>query len=165
MSLDVSSCFLLFAAPEPDGPCLIATFTVPFFLSLVSSPPPAGCGGPALLRSAHHVIIHTAVGTPPCWRPTRCHRVLPSQVSYGLIGGVGVVINYSKLFVCICKHTASRIRIWRGCPVEVGYHTYFLALGFALQPISCSLQVTATSPTPTPGPLMDLPSVKTGQQM
>ena len=29
------------------------------------------------------------------------------QVSYGLIGWVGVGIKYSKLFVCICKHTAT----------------------------------------------------------
>ena len=51
----------LFAAPEPDGPC---HFAVPFFLSLVPFSPPAGCGGPALLHSAHHVIITTDVGTP-----------------------------------------------------------------------------------------------------
>ena len=111
---------MLFAAPEPDGPCAICHFAVPFFL--VPSSPPAGCGGPALLHSAHHVIITTAVGTPLCWRlTTRCHRALPSQVSYGWIGWVGVGIKYSKPFVCICKHTATRIRIGRGCPAEVGY--------------------------------------------
>ena len=74
-----------------------------------------------LLRENLHTtssIIDTAVGTPLCWWLTRCHRVLPSQVSYGLIGwvGAGVKYRYSKPFVCICKHTATRMRVWRGCP-------------------------------------------------
>ena len=136
----------LFAAPEPDGPC---HFAVPFFLSLVPFSPPAGCGGPALLHSAHHVIITTAVGTPLCWRlTTRCHRALPSQVSYGWIGWVGVGIQYSKPFVCICKHTATRIRIWRGCPGGGRFPPgeCFLALGFALLPVLL-IAVPATSPT------------------
>ena len=80
----------LFAAPEPDGPCAICHFAVPFFL--VPSSPPAGCGGPALLHSAHHVI-NTPVSTPLGWQLTRCHRVLPSQVSYGWIGWVGAGIT------------------------------------------------------------------------
>ena len=46
----------------------------------------AGCGGPALLHTVHHVITTTAAGTPLCWRFTRCHRVLHSQVIYELIG-------------------------------------------------------------------------------
>ena len=85
-----------------------------------------GCSGPALLHSAHHVVITTAVGTPFCWRLTCCHHVLSSQVSYGLMG---VGLKYRKLFVCICKHpvccmclTATHIRIWWGCPAEVGFH-------------------------------------------
>ena len=53
----------------------------------------------------HHIIVNTAVGTQLCWQLTRCHR---SQVSYGLIGWVGIGIKYSKPFVCICKHTATR---------------------------------------------------------
>ena len=101
-----------------------------------------GCGGPALLHSSQHVIITTAVGTPLCWRLTRCHRVLPSQASYGWIGWVGVGIKYSKPFVCICKHTATRIRIWRGCPAggRFPHGECFLALCFALPPVSYSLQ-------------------------
>ena len=63
-----------------------------------------------------------------------------AQVSYGLIGGVGVGIKYSKPFVCICKHSATCIRIWRGCPAEVGCLPVSVALGFALQPVSYSLQ-------------------------
>ena len=58
----------------------------------------------------------SAVGTLLCWRLTRCHRKLPSQVSYGLIGRLGLGIKYSKPFVCICKHSATRISI---CPAEV----------------------------------------------
>ena len=64
-----------------------------------------------IIHSAHHVINTTAVGTPLCWRLTRCHRVLPLQASYGWIGWVGVGIKFSKPFVCICKHTATRIRM------------------------------------------------------
>ena len=73
MALDILAA--VFAAPEPDGPCAICHFAVPFFL--VPSSPPAGCGGPALLHSAHHVI-NTPVSTPLGWQLTRCHRVLPS---------------------------------------------------------------------------------------
>ena len=96
----------------------------------------------------------TRLSAPDCplsWRLTRCHRVLPSQVSYELIGGVGVCIKYSKPFVCICKHTG--IRIWRGCPVEVGYSTWPSALHCNPCPAPCS---PGNVPHPTPGPLMDL---------
>ena len=100
-----------------------------------------GCGGPALFYSACHVIINTAVGTSLYWRLTRCHRVLPLQVSYGLIGWV----KYSKSFVCICKHTATRIRIWRGCPAEVGAAVGYLAVRFSwLSALHCN---------PCPAPL------------
>ena len=115
-----------------------------------------GCGGPALFHSAHHVT--TAVGTPLCWRLTRCHRVLTSQMSNGLIGWVGVGIKYSKPFVCICNHTATRIRLWRGCPAEVGNLTVSVswptALHCSLCPTSCS---PGNVPTPTPAPLMAIP--------
>ena len=57
-----------------------------------------------------------------------------------------------------------------GCPAggRVPHGTCFLALGFALQPVSYSLQSRQRSPNvpiPTPAPLMDVPSVKTGQQL
>ena len=64
----------------------------------------------------------------------------------GWVGApMGVGMKYSKPFACICKHTATPIHIWRGCPAEVGYLTVsayecFLDLGFALQPVSYSLQ-------------------------
>ena len=145
---------------------LSATFADPYFLSLVSPSPPAGCGGPALLHSAHHTIINTAVGTPLCWRLARCYWVLPSQVSYGLIGGVGVGIKYSKPFVCICRHTATRIRIGRGCPAEVGYLPVSASWPSALHCNPCPTHCSPGNvPTPTPATLMDIPSVKTGQQM
>ena len=55
-------------------------------------------------------------------------------------GWVGVGIKYSKPFVCICKHAATRIRvrIWRGCPAGGRFPPgeCFLALGFALPPVS-----------------------------
>ena len=134
-------------------------------------------GSPALHHSAHHVIITTDVGTPLCWRLTRCHRVLPSQVSYGLIGWVGVYkvadqfwvgvcIKYSKPFVCICKHTATRIRILRGCTAEVGYLTVSVSWPSALRCNPCPTHCSPGNvPTPTQAPLMDTPSVKTGQQI
>ena len=125
----------------------ICHFAAPFFLSLIPSSP-AGCGGPALLHSAHHVIINTAVGTSLCWRLTRCHRVLPSQVSYGWIGWVGVGIKYSKPFDCICKHTAARIRILRGCPAGGRFPPGECFLALALHCYLCFLiAVPATSPT------------------
>ena len=120
---------------------------------------------PALFHSAHHVIINMAVGTPLCWRltRTRCHRVLPSQVSYGLIGWEGVGIKYSKPFACICKHTATCIRIWRGCPAEVGYLTVSVSWPSALHCNSCPTHCSPGNvPTPTPATLMDIPSIKTG---
>ena len=97
-----------------SGTLLIYQFAVPCFLYLVSSSPPASCGGPALFPSGHYAIITTALGTPLCWRLTRCHRVLPLQVSYGLVGWVGVGIKYSKPFVCICKHTAGHAYAYGG---------------------------------------------------
>ena len=121
--------------------------------------PPAGCGGHALFYSAHHVIINTAVGTSLCWRLTRCHRVLPSQVSYGLIGRVGVGNKYSKPFVCICKHTATRIHIWRGCPAEVRAEVGYLVVRFSwLSALHCNPcpAPCSPSPNPTPGHLMDI---------
>ena len=45
---------------------------------LVRAIVPLSCcgGGPALLHSAQHVIITTAVGTPLCWQLAHCpHRV------------------------------------------------------------------------------------------
>ena len=67
------------------------------------------------------------------------YRVLPSQVSYGWIGWVGVGIKYSKPFVCICKHTAyggaAKLKVGWFPPGEC-----FLALGFALLPVSYSFQ-------------------------
>ena len=102
-----------------------------------------------LLRENLHTtssIIDTAVGTPLCWWLTRCHRVLPSQVSYGLIGWVGAGVKYSKPFVCICKHTATRMRVWRGCPAGrwLTHGECFLALGLAPQPVSLLTAVPAT---------------------
>ena len=97
------------------------------------------------------ILLNLAVGTPLCWQLTRCHRVLPSQVSYGWIGWVGVGIKYSKPFDCICKHTAARIRILRGCPAGGRFPPgeCFLALGFALLPVSYSLQ-SRQRPQPDP---------------
>ena len=53
-------------------------------------------------------------------------------------------------FVCICKHTATRIRIWRGCPAGGRFPPgeCFLVLGFALLPVS-SLQ-SRQRPQPNP---------------
>ena len=48
-----------------------------------------------------------------------------------------VGIKYSKPFVCICKHTATRIRIWRGCPTEVGYLTVSVSWPSALHCNPC----------------------------
>ena len=59
-------------------------FAIPFFLSLVWVPLLLLRAAAALPTST--LIITTAVGTELCWRITRCHRVLPLQVSYGLIG-------------------------------------------------------------------------------
>ena len=66
-----------------------------------------------------------------------------------------VGIKYSKPLVCLCKHTAIHVRIWRGCPAggRLPHVTYFLALSFALQPVSYSLQSRQRCPTvPTPTP-------------
>ena len=67
----------------------------------------------------------------------------------GLIGWVGVRIKYSKPFIYICKHTATRI--WRGCPAEgrLPHGECFLALSFALQPVFYSLQ-SRQRPQPNP---------------
>ena len=66
-------------------------------------------------------------------------------LSLRIIGWMDVGMKCSKLFVCICKHTATRIRIRRGGPSEVGYlmvsASWPSALHkFALQPVSYSLQ-------------------------
>ena len=82
---------------------LLVVVVMMMMMMMMSSIRATGCGGPALFHSAHHVISNTAVGTPLCWRLTRCHWVLPS---YGLINGVGAGIKYSKPFVCICKSRA-----------------------------------------------------------
>ena len=142
-------------------------------------PPPHPSIGVVLVSSvtimAHHQILSSlcpCVGVacrfayfstiPPfCWQLTRCHRVLPSQVSHGLIGWVGVGIKYRKPFVCICKHTATRIRIWRGCPAEVRAEVGYLAVRFSWPsalhcnpcPAPCS---PGNLPNPTPEPLMDI---------
>ena len=50
-------------------------------------------GGIHLVLYLYLAETYTAVGTPLCWRLTRCHRVLPSQVSYGWISRVGVGIK------------------------------------------------------------------------
>ena len=96
--------------------------------------------------------------TPICWRLARCHRVLPSQVSYGLICWVGAGIKYSELFVCICKHAATRIRIWRGCSAEIGNLTVSVSW---LSALHCNPYPTPCSPghvpTPTPATLMAIP--------
>ena len=110
-----------------------------------------------LLRENLHTtssIIDTAVGTPLCWWLTRCHRVLPSQVSYGLIDGVGVGIKYSKPFVCICKHTATRV--WRGCPAEVRAEVGYLAVHFPGSRLCTPTHVLLPGPNPTPGHLTDI---------
>ena len=79
---------------------------------------------------------------------------------------MGVGIKNSKSFVCICKHTATRIRIWRGCLAEVVYLTVSVSWPSALHcnpcPTPCS---PGNVPTPTPAPLMAIPPVKTGQKL
>ena len=50
-----------------------------------------------------------------CWLLTRCHQVLAGKLWVDRLGGCR--LKYSTPFDCICKHTATRIRIWRGCPV------------------------------------------------
>ena len=52
----------------------------------------------------------------------------------GWIGWVGVGIKYSKPLVCICKHTATRIRIYGGAAqLEVGSITVSVSWPSALQ--------------------------------
>ena len=55
------------------------------------------------------------------------------------------------VFVCICKHTATRIRIWQGCPAGGRFPPgeCFPALGFALLPLSYVLQ-SRQHPQPDP---------------
>ena len=78
--------------------------------------------------------------------------VLPSQVSYGLIGWVGVGFKYSKSFVCIRKHTVTQPHTLQGCPAEgrLPHGECYPALSFELQPVSYSLQFRQCSPAPTP---------------
>ena len=77
------------------------------------------------------------------------------QVSYGLIGCVGVGINYSKPFVCICKHT--RIRFWQGCPAEVGNLKVSVSWPSALHCNTCPTPCSPGNvPTPTPEHLMGI---------
>ena len=79
---------------------------------------------------------------------------------------MGVGINYSKPFVCICKHTATRIPIWRGCPAEVGNLTVSVSWPSALHCIPCRTPCSPGNvPTPTPITLMAITPVNTGQQL
>ena len=81
----------------------------------------------------------------------------------GWIGWVGVGIKYSKPLVCICKHTATRIRIYGGAAqLEVGSITVSVSWPSALH---CHPCLTHCSPgnVPNPTPLMSTPLVKTGQ--
>ena len=48
-----------------------------------------------------------------------------------VISWVVIGIKYSKPFVCTCKHTATRIRIWRGYPAEVRAEVGYLAVCFS----------------------------------
>ena len=109
VSMCLLFCCLLLRNLMPLFGTLLFHSSFPWFGTLLfHSSPSAGFGGPALCTPRHH---HHGCRHPLCWRLTHCHRVLPSQVSYGLIGWVGVGIEYSKSFLCICKHTATRIRI------------------------------------------------------
>ena len=81
-----------------------------------------------------------------------------------------VMLGFNTTQVTMCKHTATRIRIWWGCPAggRLPHGKCFLALGFALQTVYYSLQSRQHAPTvpaPTPETLMDIPCVKPGQQL
>ena len=72
-----------------------------------------------------------------------CSNTILVFVSYGLIGWVGVGINYIKPFVCICKHTATDMCIYGGAAqLEVGYLTVRISWPSALHcnpcPTPCS---------------------------
>ena len=85
--------------------------------------------------------------------------------NYDNFNTFGVGIKYSKPFVRICKHTATRIRIERGCPAEVDYLLVSVSWPSALHCNPCPPHCSPVNvPTPTPATLMDLPSAKTGQQ-
>ena len=69
---------------------------------------------------------------------------------------MGVGIKYSKPFVCICKHTATRIRIWQGCPAEVGNLMVSVSWPSALHCNPCPTPCSPGNVNPTPAPLMDI---------
>ena len=122
----------------------------------------ADYGGSALLHTAHHTIITTDHG---CRHPnllTDSQAVIVCctlQVSYGLVGVVGIGRKYSKPLVCISTllhhyrtcHTATHTctpHVWRSCPTEVSipHGESFLALGFDY-PLFYSLQSRHRYPT------------------
>ena len=95
--------------------------------------PPIHCIGKRLCYISYLLFIHLS----------------PMAGSYGWIGWLGIGIKFSKPFVC--KHIATRIRIWRGCPAGGRFPPgeCFLALGFALSPVASSLQ-SRQCPQPDP---------------
>ena len=89
--------------------------------------------------------------------PTRWHtwtstgsKVLSLATTYHQF----TLFKILKPFVCICKHTATRIRICRGCPAggRLPHGTCFPALGFALQPVSYSMQAVMATLSYCPHP-------------
>ena len=76
------------------------------------------------------------------------------------------IIIIIKPFVCICKRTATGIGIWWGCPAEVGHLTLDVSWPSALHCNPCPTNRShGNVPTRTPATMMDIPSVKTGQQI
>ena len=84
-------------------------------------------------------------------------KLITMQVSYELVGVVGIGGKYSKPLVCISTllhhvayvtATQPHTHIWRGCPTEVSipHGESFLALGFAY-PLFYSLQSRLRGPT------------------